>query len=320
MLSTDTFNYMSAWRASFYTITGSANSSSFIKPEVWQGLIHNEILAQCDALDGVEDGILTDPSQCLAVFRPAAMLCTTHVTTNCLTADQVKVVRKVFSPLYGVDGELIYPPLAPGSEVLATQRLLSGTPFPYSVDWFRYAVFSDPSWNPSSFNIADAQVAQDKNPGYAETWPSNLSSFRDAGGKMLVFHGGADQQITGLNTERWYDYLSRGMDVRSEDLDAWMRFFRVPGMGHCSEGVGAWQIGQSGAAAQGIEYDPKYNVLAALVEWVESGVAPDTLIGTRFVNDTVAESVEMRRVHCRYPLRSVYVGGDTSSLESWKCR
>ena len=62
------FNYMSAWRASFYTITGAANSSDFITPETWQGLIHAEILRQCDALDGVTDGILATPSLCLAIF------------------------------------------------------------------------------------------------------------------------------------------------------------------------------------------------------------------------------------------------------------
>ncbi|KAK3216369.1 hypothetical protein GRF29_8g3052575 [Pseudopithomyces chartarum] len=314
------FNLMSAWRASFYTITGSANSSSFIKPEVWQGLIHSEVLKQCDALDGVTDSLLVDPSLCAAVFRPEALLCTAHTEENCLTSQQVETVRKVFSPLYGVDGEIIYPPLAPGAEVLATQRLLSGTPFPYSVDWYRYAVYSDPTWDPLSFTIVDAQNAQQVNPGNAATWPSDLSPFRDSERKLLIYHGGADQQITGLDTERWYNYLSREMGTRSDELDTWLRFFRVPGMGHCSGGQGAWQIGQSGNAAQGSKYDPRFNVLAAIVDWVENGVAPETLIGTKFVNDTVTKGIDFQRRHCRYPLRSTYVGGNTDTLESWQCK
>lgn len=314
------FNDMSAWRASFYTITGAVNSTNFIPPETWQGAIHNEVLKQCDAIDGVQDGILVDPSLCTAVFRPEALLCTAKMTTSCLSVEQVEIVRKVFSPLYGISGEIIYPPLAPGAEVQATQRLLSGVPFPYSVDWFRYAVYSNPTWDPSTFTIADAQAAQNKNPGNAKTWPSNLSPFRNNGGKLLIYHGGADQQITGLNTERWYNYLSRGMSARSEDLDNFMRFFRVPGMGHCSGGVGAWQIGQNGAAAQGIEYEPHYNVLAAITDWVEKGIAPDTIIGTRFVNDTIANGVGFQRAHCRYPLRSTYIGGDVGSIKSWECK
>ena len=310
------FNYMSAWRSSFLTITGSTNSSSFIKPEVWEGLIHKEILLQCEAIDG----IIIEPSLCVATFRPEALLCSVHKRDDCLTVQQVEIVRKVFSPLYGVDGKMVYPPLSPGAEVLATQRLLSGTPFAYSVDWFRYAVYSDPTWDPFWFNISDAQNAQNKNPGNAATWPADLSSFRDRGAKLLIYHGGADQQITGLDTERWYNHLSRGMAARNEDLDHWMRFFRIPGMGHCSGGDGAWQIGQSGVAARGLQYDAQHNILAAIVNWVEHDVAPDSIVGTRFVNDTVAKGVDFSREHCRYPLRSMYLGGDVGSLENWKCK
>jgi feruloyl esterase len=293
------FNYMSAWRASFYTITGSANSSDFIKPAVWQGLIHSEILRQCDELDGVKDGILVEPKLCAAIFRPEVLLCARNQTTDCLSSTQVEMVRKVFSPLYGEDGEMIYPGLAPGGEARATGGLLSGTPFPYSVDWFRYAVYSNPSWDPAHFTIADAQVAEEKNPGNARTWPDTLAPLRDAEHKLLIYHGGADYQITGLDTERWYDYLSRMMGARSQELDDFVRFFRIPGMGHCSGGNGAWQVGQSLASAVGIPYDAEQNVLKALIEWVENGRAPDSMLGTKFVNDTASNGVELRRRHCR---------------------
>lgn len=313
------FNYMSAWRASFFVITGAANSSSFIAAETWQGLIHNEVLAQCDALDGVADGILTNPSLCLAVFRPETLLCNAASPTKCLSPAQVDVVRRVFTPLTGTAGQTIYPALSPGAENVATQRLLSGTPFSYSVDWFRYAVYSNPTWDPSS-SIADADAAQAANPGNAETWPADLSAFRDAGGKLLLYHGGADQQITHFDTQRWYDFLARGMSASAGELDAWMRFFFVPGMNHCSGGPGAWQIGQSGAAAAGIGYEAGSNVLAALVEWVEGGSAPESMLGTKFVNDSVGAGVAFRREHCRYPLRSVHLGGEVEEVGSWVCK
>jgi feruloyl esterase len=284
------FNYMSAWRASFYTITGSSNSSDFIGPDLWKGLIHNEVLNQCDELDGVRDGILVDPALCADVFRPEALLCSPDNSSACLTAHQVEVVRKVFSPLYGNNDELIYPSLAPGAEAQATQRLLSGTPFSYSVDWYRYAVYSDSSWNPASWTIRDAAVSETMNPGNARTWPSDLSTFRDGGAKMIIYHGGADQQVTHFGTERWYNHLSQGMNLQSHELDDFVRFFRVPGMGHCSGGNGAWQIGQSSAGATGRPYDGKHNVLAALVEWVEDRNPPDTIQG----------GVSPERKHCRY--------------------
>lgn len=295
------FNYMSAWRASFYTYTGAANSSDFISPATWEGLIHEEVLKQCDELDGVKDGILVDPALCVGVFTPEALLCSRNSInmTACLTRHQVEVVRKVFSPLYGEKGALIYPSLCPGAETVATQRLLSGTPFSYSVDWYRYAVYSDPAWDPAFWTVHDATVGEEKNPGNARSWPSDLSAMRDNGGKILIFHGGADQQITSLDTERWYNYLLRSMDATSDELDGFLRFFRIPGMNHCSGGTSAWQIGQSGAAAQNLPYEAENNVLAALVDWVEKGEAPTTIMGTKFVEDDRRKGVALTRKHCR---------------------
>lgn len=329
------FNMMSSWRASFFTYTGTANVSEFIKPDVWHGIIHEEVLRQCDGLDGVKDGILEDASLCAVAFRPEALLCRNGKTMGCLSPKQVEVVRKVFEPLFGIDGRMIYPGLQLGAELQATQRLLSGEPFTYSVDWFRYAVLEKPYWDPATWTINDAALAETLNPGNSRSWPSDLAPFRSHGSKMLIYHGGADQQITGLNTERWYNVLSTGMDMTSLELDEFVRFFRVPGMGHCSGSLGAWQVGQSRAAAGGLPFDSKHNVLAAIVDWVERGNTPDRILGTKFNNDTVANGIQFQRWHCRwvpcfgltmnadndrYPLRSSYIGGDSSLPENWMCK
>ena len=124
------FNNLDSWRASFYPITGNVNSTNFITASTWVGLIHNEVLSQCDGLDGVRDGIIEDPTLC--DFRPESLLCANGTTANCLTDIQVKNVRKIFSPLYGEDGNLIYPAMQPGSEIMAVQKLYAGKPFSYS--------------------------------------------------------------------------------------------------------------------------------------------------------------------------------------------
>lgn len=93
------FNNLVSWRASFLPITGSVYSSDFITPSTWTTLIHDEILYQCDGLDGVTDGIIEDPGFC--DFRPEALLCTNSTTTHCLTLGQVRKVREIFSPLNG---------------------------------------------------------------------------------------------------------------------------------------------------------------------------------------------------------------------------
>lgn len=124
------FNNLQSWRASFFPITGQANSSGFILPESWKTLIHDEVLNQCDGLDGATDGIIEDPNLCS--FRPEALLCKGNSSTNCLTSTQVKKVREIFSPFYGEAGNLIFPAMQPGSEVLAAENLYAGKPFSYS--------------------------------------------------------------------------------------------------------------------------------------------------------------------------------------------
>ncbi|KAL9107490.1 MAG: hypothetical protein Q9227_007591 [Pyrenula ochraceoflavens] len=323
------FNNLYSWRASFYPITGPPTSPSFIPASTWKTLIHNEVLRQCDALDGVLDGIITDASLCS--FRAEALLCSNTTTTSpsptsnsstCLTPAQVLTVQRIFSPLYGLNGTLIYPAMQPGSELNAATGLYSGAPWPYSVDWFRYAVYNNPSWDPATFNLTDAANAAAINPGDVRTWPTGeLVPFRERGGKLITYHGGQDNQITSFDTPRWYDYVSLSLNSPSQQLDSWLRFFRVPGMFHCSGGPGAWVFGQSGGSAStGIEFEPSGNVLSALVEWVERNREPEMVVGTKFVGDEISGGVEGRREHCRYPARSTYVGGNASEVGSWVCR
>ena len=124
------FNNLQSWRANFFPITGPNTSSNFISRSSWTTLIHDEVLNQCDGLDGVIDGIIEDPRLCS--FRPEALICKEDTSTNCLTSAQVKMVQEIFSPLYGEDENLVYPAMQPGSEVLAAGNLYAGAPFSYS--------------------------------------------------------------------------------------------------------------------------------------------------------------------------------------------
>ena len=290
------FNYLISWRASFFPITGPKNSSDFITRSTWTGLIHDEVLKQCDGLDGVENGILEDPSLC--DFRPEALMCSESNTnaSSCLSPQQVDVVRRVFAPLTGEQGQLIYPGLQPGAEVAAVQRLLAGAPFSDSQDWFRYVVYDNPSWDDANFTIHDATVAENLNPSNCRSWPSSLAPLRDRGSKIITYHGGMDNQITGFNTERLYNHLSVGMNATSDELDNFMRFFRIPGMEHCGNGPGAWQIGQGD---DGVPFDPEHNLVAAMIDWVENGTAPDTFMGTKFVDDEQKNGISFQHRLCR---------------------
>ncbi|KAF1938514.1 tannase and feruloyl esterase [Clathrospora elynae] len=311
------FNNLVSWRARFYTITGPSTSPDFIPVSAWKTWIHEEVLRQCDTIDRVKDGIIEDPSLCH--FNPSTLLCGRNTTSDCLSPTQVKQVATIFSDYKYPSGSLIFPAMQPGSEINAVDRLYAGAPFPYSKDWFKYVVYSNPSWNESNFSTADARAAEALNPGDIRTYPSKLRKFERRGAKLLMYHGQQDNQITSFNSNRFYEHMrgSRGY----AEMDEWVRFFRVSGMFHCSSGPGAWVLGQGGNAAQaGVGFNAQHNVLKAMADWVEKGVAPAYIEGTKFVNDTVTLGVDFTRRHCKYPARNTFIGGDYKDAASWECQ
>ncbi|OBT76824.1 hypothetical protein VF21_04486 [Pseudogymnoascus sp. 05NY08] len=312
------FAYLTSWSASFYKIFGDASDPTYVPAGALWALIHQEIMSQCDAIDGVVDGIIEDPTLCQ--FRPEALQCPLDTTnsTTCLTSAQVGAVRAAFTDYYGVDGQLIYPRMQPGSEETSQYVYYTSGPFSYSVDWFRYVVYNNPNWEASAYSICDAKAAGDQNPFNIQTWNGDLSAFKAKGGKVLTYHGLADYIITSDNSPRYYNHVSTTMGLPSSDLDDFYRFFRISGMGHCGGGVGAHMIGQTGAETTTL--DPQNNVLMRMVEWVENGNAPETVTGTKYINDDPTQGIAFVRNHCKYPARNVYVGPKNyTSPDAWKC-
>ncbi|KAJ9606302.1 tannase [Cladophialophora chaetospira] len=308
------FSYLTSWSGIFYPLIRDAGPTGFPPPSAWPA-IDASILAQCDLIDGAADGIIEDPDLCL--FRPEALICPKGAsnTSTCLTGKQANSIRKLFSDLYGVNGEFIYPhmQIAPGI-LEAVYAIYGKAQFPYTTDWFKYAVFDNQSFNTNDISPQAWEVAWDKNPGMTNTWQGDLSAFQGKGGKILTYHGQADPIISSTISPLYYDFVSSTMNLPSSSLDEFYRFFRISGMGHCGTGPGATFIGNVGAAVASL--DPDENVLMAMVRWVEKGVAPDTITGTKFMNDTASLGVAFKRAHCRYPYRNVYVG--PSGGDGWK--
>lgn len=128
------FNNLTSWSGHFFTATGPTSASTFVPAEMWP-IIHADILKKCDTLDGAADGILEDPSLC--IYLPEGLLCAPSAanTTGWLTAPQISIVHKIFSPIHGPDGSLTYPRMQPGSELVgALQIMYKGEPFRYTVD------------------------------------------------------------------------------------------------------------------------------------------------------------------------------------------
>jgi feruloyl esterase len=311
------FNNLTSWSGHFYAITGAANSSTFVTMPQWV-MVHGDVLKQCDALDGYVDGIIEDPRLCQ--YDPTGLTCPEGTTnsTSCLTPIQVETVKAVFAPLLNAQGDLVYPRFQPGPEIIGSAILFNGQPFPYTTDWFRYVIYNNPNWDPATLNSTDYDNAARINPYNIQTWKGDLSAVQERGSKVIHWHGTADFIISSDNSPRYYEHVSSTMGLSSSELDDFYRFFTVSGTGHCGGGDGAHAIGQG--SDEVYSYDPKENVLMALVDWVEKGNAPETLIGTKFVNDTVSLGVEFQRAHCKYPKRNKYKGtGNATEIDSWEC-
>ncbi|KAH8667517.1 putative feruloyl esterase [Tricladium varicosporioides] len=307
------FPNLTSWSGHFFPIFGSNTSATYIPAGAKWALIHNEILNQCDGIDGVVDGIIEDPALCY--FRPEALLCPSNSTstTACLTSPQVGAVKQVFEGYYGENGQLIYPRMEPGGELIAQAVLYTNGAFPYTTDWFRYVVYNDPTWNPATFSIKDATAAAIQNPFNIMTWEGDISAFRDAGGKVLHYHGQMDSIISADNSPRYYDHVSTTMGLTSNELDSFYRYFKISGMGHCSGGDGAHAIGQQGPETSTL--DPQNNILLRMVDWVENGNAPETVTGTKYT-----QGVQLVRNHCKYPKRNFCIDPTNyTKAEAWTC-
>ncbi|KAI9166367.1 putative feruloyl esterase B-1 [Paramyrothecium foliicola] len=267
----------------YYTIVGQPGSPTFLTRQLWQ-LVVQDTLKMCDGLDGHVDSVIEDPDLCQ--YRPERLLCSGNQTENCLTGVQAETVRRVYAPLYDKFGKLVYPRMQPGVE--SSGILWNGRPFAYALEWWQYVIYNDPSYA-GNMTLDDIEAARNAETYGIDAFQGDLSGVKDRGTKILHYHGLQDNLITSDNSARYYDLVSRTMELTSEELDEFYRYFRISGMAHCAGGTGAQNIGNRAATLAG--EDPEENVLSAIVQWVEEGKAPEHVLGTAFVDQTTKAQV-----------------------------
>ncbi len=278
-------------------------------------LITQKAIAACDALDGVTDGVMENPLACTAdKFNVASLQCTGADAADCLTADQVAVAQKIYAgPKNARTGAPIYPGYPVGSE--------SGWPGywggaePVRADYWRLWVFDNPQWNWWSFDYdRDLAYADAKISPLVDQTSADLSAFKAAGGKAIVFQGWQDAVVNPVDTIAYAERVKTAQGSQAE-LDKFYRLFLVPGMGHCGGGSGATTVGNSGGQAPNAS--ASNDLLMALDRWVEQGTAPDSIVAARVTGGAVVRT----RPLCSYPKTAVYQGsGSTDDAASFRCQ
>ena len=262
-------------------------------------MIHQAVVAACDGVDGLKDGLITDPTKCH--FDPKTLECTRADDESCLTAAQVKSVRTIMSPARTAAGAEVFPGLEAGTE-LAWAGLVGGPePVQTALDQFRFVVFQDPKWDWRMFDLErDLARANEVDRGTINAINPDLHRFSDHGGKLLMYHGWADGSVAPRASVNYYNSVLKTMGGPSKTA-AWLRLFMVPGMGHCGGGEGP----------------NTFDMVTTLEAWVEHDHVPDRIIASR----VTAGRVERTRPLCPYPQVATYTGsGSTDDAGNFICR
>ncbi|CAK5263714.1 unnamed protein product [Mycena citricolor] len=304
------FNRLLYWTGMMARAVGipDADSPAAISAEEWV-IISEEVMRQCDHLDGVRDGVITEPDDC--VFDPSALSCSRRTTSRCLSRAQIDALKKIYSPVY-VDGVYTFPRFDPGAETMSQgiPLLDSQTDFPlYPGDWLKFTVLNETEFDFTEYGPEQLRQMEFVNPGGVAAYDGDLSAFRDRGGKLITYHGRMDAQIPSGNSKRMYNHIAKTLGLTSNGMDSFYRLFLIPGMDHCTGGppVSTSHFGQIGGSAPGSERNKSsHHIILAMVDWVEGGMPPETIIGT-------SEDYQRTRLHCRYPMKSVWEG------PAWRC-
>jgi len=273
------------------------DEAGYIPPGKYSA-IHHAVLEACDALDGVKDGVLEDPTRCH--FDPAVLTCKDGGPPSCLTTAQVQVARKAYAgPTHPRTGQKLFPGLEPGSE-MGWNALMGPRPMSLAVEVYQNLVFQNPNWDYRNFD-PDKDIAEAvKTVGATmDSIDPNLKPFAGDGGKLLMYHGWADPGIPPRSSVNYYQSVVDALGTgKTKDS---IRLFMVPGMGHCRGGDGT------------DTFDP----VTALDQWVMKGKAPQQIAASHLTKGVV----DRTRPLCPYPEVAKYKGtGDTNDAANFACR
>lgn len=262
-------------------------------------MIHQAVVGACDAVDGLKDGLIDDPTRCH--FDPKVLACKAEDGPACLTAPQVEAARKIMSPAKRHTGAEIFPGFEPGTELAWTGLVGGPEPSPTAIDQYKYIVFKDLNWDWRTFDLErDVAIADKVDNGTINAINPNLKPFADRGGKLLMYHGWSDGSVAPRASVTYYNSVLDTMGGAAKTSN-WLRLFMAPGMGHCGGGEGP----------------NTFDILGALEQWVEKGKAPDQIIASHSTDG----KVDRTRPLCPYPQVARHKGsGSTDDAANFVCK
>jgi len=321
------------WTMGLGGMTSQINQAMYPDPNNLQGavvgpkeqeLIESSILAMCDELDGIKDGILNDPRQCK--FDVDTLLCKGEKTDSCLSREQLAAVKVVYDGPKDSKGNSLYygyPFGGENSEGGWPRWLTGGLKYQSNLDEFqggvdvgdtkapvapnahigfgngimKYFVYNDPEWTYKNYNFDTLRKDSERVAETLNATNPDLSAFRKRGGKLLMYTGWSDAAIPAYATIGYYDEVLAHDKTAAEDV----RLIMMPGVEHCFGGPGPSFV----------------NFLTEIDRWFETDKAPEQ--ATAYWLDEKMQPNGSRLV-CAYPKIAKYDGkGDTRDVSSFSC-
>ena len=275
-----------------------------------RALLTTSILEACDHLDGVTDGVLTDPRAC--GFTPDTLpRCAdaVHTGADCVTTEQLAAIEPIYDgPVSNGDRIFHGFPLGGENDPGGWDTWIAGTAaqeergvpnlhYGFGTELYKYFVFDDPDWDYTRYDFSTWAEDVAETAEILDATDTDLGRFRDAGGKMLFWTGWSDPALTPLGTIDYYEQLEAG-DAAARD---YARLFMLPGVLHCGGGPGPDRV----------------DWLTAIADWVERDIPPTRLVAAKL---GATDEPVMTRPVCAFPEVAVYDGiGPTDDEASFRC-
>jgi feruloyl esterase len=258
-----------------------------------KALLIKGLLDACDGKDGLKDGVIDNVKSCQ--FKPAVLACTGAKTDSCLSGAQVKALEVAFSAPKDAAGAPAYAAFPYDTGIVAAGGgipglIPSGAPSPLGAPIRDLTIDID-----ARLQTVRGDAMQVLTDTYG--W-SNLNTFTGHGGKIIFYHGVSDPWFSANDTA---DYVERAAKDAG-GTEKWAqagRLYMAPGMGHCGGGANTFDT---------------FDMLSAVVEWVEDGKAPQAITAQRTLPSKAT------RPMCPFPAYPHYRGGDAAKAESFECR
>lgn len=271
-------------------------------------LLQDYVLRQCDNLDGISDRIINDPRNCKIDFSKFPLCADNKTGSNCFTKEQIAAIKAVYNPVV-IDQKQIYPGFPVGLEgeagswdawITGTSPMLQKSPslhYMFGTNVFKYLIYNDPSWDYSKYDFKNFFEETRYASAYLDATQTDYSEFKNAKGKMIMYHGWNDAALSAYATIQHYEEAMQ----KDKDLQSYIRLFLLPGVLHCGGGTGPDNI----------------DFVRLIQDWVENGKAPERIVLSKMEKGKTV----MTRPVFPFPKEAIYNGkGDTNLEQNFKVK